>query len=268
MKNMEIGARFGRLVIDGITRQNGQRRVVASCDCGGTYEGSLYSVRDGHAQSCGCIKREMHAAKSEAARQRVAEMIGQKFGRLFVVSASSIEPGVITARCDCGTVWQGTAYTVRIGKMKSCGCLAREETVVRSTKHGKHKWPEYEAWRGAIRRCTKPNHKGWRYWGGRGIKVCDRWLHGQGGLSGLECFIADMGPRPSPKHSIDRIDNDGDYEPANCRWATRSEQLANQRKAGRFGDPDRVQMDSARVARLAALPPEKLAEFVVVRSGN
>lgn len=79
-------------------------------------------------------------------------------------------------------------------------------------------------------RCRDPGRDNFKYYGGRGITVCDRWLRGEGGITGFECFLADMGPKPSPEHSIDREDNDGNYEPSNCRWATQTEQVANSRK--------------------------------------
>lgn len=84
--------------------------------------------------------------------------------------------------------------------------------------------PEYYAWRDLVRRCTHPTHKQWADYGGRGIKVCDRWL------GSFANFLADVGRRPSPSLTIDRVDNDGDYEPGNVRWATRDQQNANRRK--------------------------------------
>ena len=82
---------------------------------------------------------------------------------------------------------------------------------------------------GAIERCHNPNNPAYKYYGGRGIKVCDRWRFGENGKPGMECFFDDMGYRPTPKHSIDRIDTNGDYAPGNCRWTTQDVQVRNRR---------------------------------------
>lgn len=128
-------------------------------------------------------------------------------------------------RCDCGVEKVIRGYHLRNGHSRSCGCLQKEITRRRAT-HGHCKnrteTAEYRAWCSMRDRCYRPTQSSFKNYGARGIKVCDRW-------SSYEHFFADMGSKPSPKYSLDRINNDGDYEPSNCRWATRSVQSANQR---------------------------------------
>lgn len=122
--------------------------------------------------------------------------------------------------CDCGRLtW---VQSINIGKTKSCGCsyFGRRNGL----KHGMSRSPEYNCWVQMRERCGNPNHPWFKNWGGRGIKVCERWMK-------FESFIEDMGLRPSRFHSIDRVNNDGDYEPGNCRWATRHEQNMNTRRS-------------------------------------
>lgn len=136
--------------------------------------------------------------------------------------------------CDCGTTRVLMATSLRQGDTKSCGCSRlkhRPETRRFTTQtHGEcvranvgRSSAEYTTWRNMKRRCTDDARPEWKNYGGRGIKVCAAWDES------FEAFLADMGRRPSPKHTIDRINNDGDYEPGNCRWVTRLEQNYNTR---------------------------------------
>lgn len=142
---------------------------------------------------------------------------GQRYGRLTAIEFSGRERhgwAVWRFRCDCGKELTALAANARYGTTKSCGCLR--------IKHGMNGTKEYHSWIGMLSRCRDPNNAGYKDYGGRGITVCDRWTK-------FENFFADMGLKPSPSHSIDRIDNNGNYEPSNCKWSTPEEQSNNQR---------------------------------------
>ncbi|WP_138110666.1 hypothetical protein [Burkholderia gladioli] len=122
--------------------------------------------------------------------------------------------------CDCGNEKEMSVSNVVLGKSKSCGCLAVKTTGDRARTHGMTGTPEYRTWKSMWARCTNPTLDRYPRYGGRGITVCDRW-------ESFEKFYEDMGPRPSLNHSIERDDVDGNYEPGNCRWATKREQSWN-----------------------------------------
>lgn len=126
-------------------------------------------------------------------------------------------------RCDCGSEVVTTTSSLTSGNSSSCGCARREQCAARLTKHGLGSVPEYEIWCSMKKRCQNKNCKAYKNYGARGIKVCERWNNS------FEAFLEDMGSRPSPLHSLDRIDNNRGYEPANCRWATDKEQGRNKR---------------------------------------
>jgi hypothetical protein len=132
--------------------------------------------------------------------------------------------------CDCGTSRDVRAHDIRSGKSRSCGCLNREASVAANSRHGSSpragSTPEYRVWLSMIQRCTNPARRCYPSYGGRGIAVCERWRD-------FANFLADVGPRPAGK-SLDRIDNDGHYEPGNVRWVTQREQCANKRTNKNF----------------------------------
>jgi hypothetical protein len=165
------------------------------------------------------------------------DLTGQRFGRLIVLEVAETRKGVLwwRCRCDCGVEVEVRSQQLRIGQAKSCGCLRREVGRARTAsggemdarKHGAYQTPEYAAWHGARGRCLSPTNKDFPNYGGRGITIDPRW-------STFEAFLADMGPRPSPRHTLDRRDNDGPYSKDNCRWATRKEQQRNRSTAVRL----------------------------------
>jgi hypothetical protein len=154
---------------------------------------------------------------------------GEVYGRLTVLR--EVEPRMsgkqrqrcVECRCECGEVGIYRLYTLRNGNTRSCGCFSREVAGRGCVTHGCSSTPEYGIWSGMRRRCTNSRDAAWRNYGGRGISVCQRWEES------FEAFLEDMGRRPSEKHSLDRIDVNGNYEPSNCRWATAKEQMRNTR---------------------------------------
>jgi hypothetical protein len=152
--------------------------------------------------------------------------LGQRFNRLTIIADAPCRPGNnnrrALARCDCGTEKTYVLSEVVLGKTRSCGCIHREGVSYRGHGHTaeRKRSPEFESWASMMTRCTNPKSRYFAYYGGRGISICKRWTT-------FANFLADMGARPEGT-TLDRHPNrDGNYEPGNCRWATKTEQANN-----------------------------------------
>jgi hypothetical protein len=160
---------------------------------------------------------------------KLRDLTGQRFGRLTVIERAMNSPHGMTkwlCKCDCGAEIIARRGNLHTGNTQSCGCWRRDSATAGHIIHGEGKryqtTAEYRCWRNMITRCRNPHNHAFKNYGGRGISICDEWLD-------FKCFLADMGRRPSTGFSLDRINNDGNYEPGNCRWATRKQQANNKR---------------------------------------
>ena len=213
------GRRFGKLfVVRRVGRDGKYQWWECRCNCGRIR--TIYTARltCGAMTSCGCSHKPVRIGREN--------LTGQQFGRWTVIgTAAEKGPGwKWLCRCECGTTALRSAYSLIRGHSRSCGCYRNEVTGNRTRTHGMTETAEYAIWQGIKRRCLNPNEEAYPNYGGRGIIICDRWRDSFG------AFLEDMGPRPGPEYSVDRFpDNDGNYEPGNCRWATGSQQMRNTR---------------------------------------
>lgn len=206
-----VGLRFGLLtVVSQAPTRNGYAMWNTLCDCGTQTTVTGASLRSGGSLSCGCSWKTRWNAPT-----------GKVFGSLTVLGdAEGRDHGsrIWKVRCVCGAEFTTRGSKVRRGEKTSCGCQTPQWK-----KHGKKIHPLYSIWLQMRARCRNPRHKSYQNYGGRGITICERW-------DDFELFLADVGERPPGRYSIDRIDNDGNYEPGNVRWATATEQIRNRRR--------------------------------------
>lgn len=227
MRHIDLtGQRFGRLVVERMSDKQGATRATyweCRCDCGGTKTARGTFLRAGKVNSCGCLHKE-YLRKGSTKK----DMVGQLFGRLTVIAETDerTKCGEVKylCKCDCGNTKVISGTTLRNGKTRSCGCLLSEESSKRAKTHGMSKTRLFNIWTGMHDRCYNPNRKEYESYGGRGIQVCDEWK------DNFQAFYDwSMENGYSDDLSIDRQENEGNYEPSNCRWTTRKEQSDNTR---------------------------------------
>jgi hypothetical protein len=220
-KPLEVGTRFGRLVISGPPIGK-PPKYPCICDCGKTSTPNHYNLISGSSASCGCI------TALKASMRRTHQLAGQRFGRLVAKEKVGVNDGgnaVWRCECDCGGERRVTATCLSKGETQSCGCIKKERMRSRNGKGGVGAMSEYQILRAAISRCHNPNNSGFDGYGGRGISVHQEWR------DDFWAFYHYVGPRPSADYSLDRINVNGNYEPGNVRWATREQQARNKRNS-------------------------------------
>lgn len=180
------------------------------------------------------------------------DLTGQKFGRLLVLNkAPSVKyksggvKSMWACLCDCGNATTVAGASLTRGVSTSCGCYRSEYVAKKSTTHGATGTKALSVWKNMMRRCFSPTTDTYKHYGGRGITVCERWRK-------FENFLADMGQPPSG-YTLERVDNNGNYEPANCRWATNKEQRSN-RRVSLYVEHDGVKMLASEYADLLGIP--------------
>lgn len=225
-----IGNTYWRLTVvseSKIKTSDNKIRYNCICICGNTKTVSRANLKSGDSKSCGCLLKEV----KEYQFNNNIDILGNRYGRLVVLGKKFIgKKKYWECKCDCGVIKNILETSLRQGGSKSCGCIQKESLYIGREFIKKHletvnklKTVEYTAWLNMKSRCLNKKNKHYQYYGERGIKICDEWVYD------FDIFLKDVGRKPSKKHSLDRIDVNGDYCKENCRWTTSHEQGVNRR---------------------------------------
>ena len=225
MKHNLMNKRFGRLSVIKEAGRYKNREVIwhCKCDCGNEVDVRGSRLSSGNTKSCGCF------AKEKSHNRFFKDLTGNTFGRLTVIKKCGLDSnGCFTwlCRCDCGNEIIASGANLRRGTTKSCGCYKIDMV----TLHKMTKTQFYHVWQGMRARCNNKNLKAYKHYGGRGIKVCERWKDFNNFMDDMyESYSKHINEYGERNTSIDRIDVNGNYEKSNCRWATWKEQNNNKR---------------------------------------
>jgi len=223
------GQKFGRFTVISRAENNkdGRAMWLCRCECGNERIVMGKCLRNGHTKSCGCLNKDIVSQHS------LINRVGERFGRLVVearaddyIANNGSKHVMWRCRCDCGNETIVDVCQLTSGKTKSCGCLRSEGG---HTTHGGRYDRLYKVFSNMNNRCYNPHSNDYKYYGGRGIKVCDEWLHNYAAFRDWALSNGYDANASRGECTIDRIDVDGDYSPANCRWVPMSIQSQNRR---------------------------------------
>jgi hypothetical protein len=222
--NSLIGNRYGLwTVVEQAPRVAGVTMWLCRCDCGDAKVVRGPNLKNGRSLSCGCGPKKPRQKRPEILP---GDRPGLRFGRLVVRGHAGGEKWLCD--CDCGEVRAFRWGNLRAGIARSCGCLRKEVMSARFFKHGRIHDGIYHSWQAMKDRCLNRNNQDYHRYGGRGIRICDRWLES------FDNFLADMEAGWASGLTIERVDNDGDYEPGNCVWIPNEDQAKN--RGGKFAE--------------------------------
>ena len=226
-KNL-VGMKFGRLlVLKRVPAPEGKKKAAffeCLCDCGNKKIIQGFLLSNGTTRSCGCLAKEVRTQTGKNSQGRVSkkriDITGKRFGRLTVlepVKRSNYAGILWRCVCDCGNETITTGSKLRSGHTQSCGCLGLQHATEAKIKHGKTGTAIYAVWSAMRQRCSNSKNKAFRWYGGKGVKVCEDWLN----FKNFYDWAISHGY--APNLTIDRLDANGNYEPSNCEWVTKSE---------------------------------------------